>query len=504
MKPRLRAPGVPLFVRIAAGYGLILLVMLAIAALALVRLRDAAAVADRLSRDDAPDVQLIDDLRVQIVNEQIALIRFEGSTDVSPRGSEALLQPFFRAHDQIFGDLAALAQSESDASGSSLVVKLNLLRTEIQTAEAAASREIATIRAGLPLGPEAAGEFLLVDAVRAMAAAVGDELALQIRISAADAQQAASDSTQLVIVASLIGIGISLLVAIAVTLGISAPLRRLRVSADRIAAGEMVEPGFTHRRDEIGSLSRAMTTMVRSLNKQAAELKRSNADLEQFAYVASHDLQEPLRMVSGFTGLLKRRYGGKLDADADEYIEFAVSGANRMQSLINDLLSYSRVGREEVAAKAVDTQAALDQALANLQTAIEDRSAMVSCGQLPTVWANHGMLVRLFQNLISNALKFCKAERPIVRIQAEARGGDWVFSVADNGIGIDSQYKDRIFLIFQRLHKQSEYPGTGIGLAVCKRIVERNGGRIWLESEPGKGTTFFFTLPATGGQQIAA
>jgi signal transduction histidine kinase len=504
VKPRLRALGVPLFVRIAAGYGLILLVMLAIAALALVRLQDAAAVADRLSRDDAPDVQLIDDLRVQIVNEQIALIRFEGSTDVASRGSEALLQPFFRAHDQIFGDLAALAQSESDASGSSLVVKLNLLRTEIQSVEAAASREIATIRAGLPLGPEAAGELLSVDAVRAMAAAVGDELALQIRISAADAQKAASDSTQLVIVASLIGIAISLLVAIAVTLGISAPLRRLRVSADRIAAGEMVEPGLTHRRDEIGSLSRAMTTMVRSLNQQAVELKRSNADLEQFAYVASHDLQEPLRMVSGFTGLLKRRYGGKLDADADEYIEFAVSGANRMQSLINDLLSYSRVGREEVAAKAVDTQVALDQALANLQTAIEDRSALVSCGQLPTVWANHGMLVRLFQNLISNALKFCKAERPIVRIQAEARGGDWVFSVADNGIGIDPQYKDRIFLIFQRLHKQSEYPGTGIGLAVCKRIVERNGGRIWLESEAGKGTTFFFTLPATGGQQIAA
>jgi signal transduction histidine kinase len=504
VKRRLRAPGVPLFVRIAAGYGLILLVMLGIAALSLVRLHDTAAVTDHLSREDVQELQLMDDLRVQILNEQIALTRFEGSADTVPRGNEALLQPYFRAHDQIFGDLAALAQFEKDASIGALTPIITLLGSQVQRVEAESTREIATIRAGQALGAETAAEIVRVDAVRETAATIDDAIGLHIRISAADAQKSASDSTQFVIVASLIGIAISLAVAIAVTLGISVPLRRLRTASNRIAAGEVVEPGYTNRRDEIGSLSRAMTTMVRSLNKQAAELKRSNADLEQFAYVASHDLQEPLRMVSGFTGLLKRRYGGKLDADADEYIEFAVSGANRMQSLINDLLSYSRVGREEVAAKAVDTQAALDQALANLQTAIEDRSAMVSCGQLPTVWANHGMLVRLFQNLIANALKFCKADRPIVRIEAEARGGDWVFSVADNGIGVDPQYKDRIFLIFQRLHKQSEYPGTGIGLAVCKRIVERNGGRIWLESEPGKGTTFFFTLPATGGQQIAA
>jgi len=501
---KLRAPGVPLFVRIAAGYGLILLVMLGIAALTITRLREGAAVADNLSREDAPALQLIDDLRVQILNEQIALTRFEASSETTPRGQENLLEPYFRAHDDTFGDLAALAQLERDPGSADLRPGLTQLGNDIQVVEAEAARDIAVIRSGGSLGPEDLLDLVKVDALRAKAAAVGDEIGLHIRIAAADAQRSASDSTGLVLLASLIGIGLALAVAIVVTLGISRPLRRLRTSADRIAAGDRVEPGFTNRRDEIGSLSRAMTTMVRSLNQQADELKRSNADLEQFAYVASHDLQEPLRMVSGFTGLLKRRYGGKLDADADEYIEFAVGGANRMQALINDLLSYSRVGREEVAAKAIDTQVALDQALANLQTAIEERSAMVSCGQLPTVWANHGMLVRLFQNLIANALKFCKAERPIVRVQAEPRGAEWVFSVADNGIGIDPQYQDRIFLIFQRLHKQSEYPGTGIGLAVCKRIVERNGGRIWLESEPGKGTTFFFTLPATGGQQIAA
>jgi len=477
--------------------------MLGIAAVTLIRLQDTAAVEDRLSRRDTPALQAIDDLRVQIVNEQIAVTRFEGSADTVPHGNEDLLQPYFRAHDNIFGDLAALAQLEGDTGSAELTSALTKLRSQIQTVEAESAREIAAIRSGVPIGGDSAEELSHVDAVRTTAASIADEVGLQIRISAADAQRSASDSTKLVILASLLGAGISLAVAIVVTLSISVPLRRLRASADRIAAGEPVEPGFTHRRDEIGSLSRAVTQMVRTLNQQADELKRSNADLEQFAYIASHDLQEPLRMVSQFTGLLKRRYGGKLDAEADEYMEFAVGGATRMLALINDLLTYSRVGREQVAAKPVDTQIVLDQALANLQTVIAERAAKVSSGPLPTVWADQGMLVRLFQNLIGNALKFCKADRPIVRIQAEARGSEWVFSVADNGIGIEAQYQERIFLIFQRLHKQGDYPGTGIGLAVCKRIVERNGGRIWLESEPGQGTTFFFTLPASVGQRPA-
>jgi signal transduction histidine kinase len=501
---RARPLRLPLFVRIAAGYGLVLLVMLAIAVITLVRLQDATAVADRLSHQDAPALQAIDDLNVQIIAEQIAVNRFLLSSEATPRGREDLLGPYFRAHDLIFADLAALAAFERGINLPGLTSALNELAAQIQIAEAESDKEIAAIRSGAPIEVASALTFAQADVVRTLAADIGDDVVQQIRLSAADAQRSASDSTRLVVIASILGVGCALAVALLVTLSISGPLRRLTAAADRIAAGEMVEPPPSHRRDEIGSLSRAVTKMVRTLNQQAVELKRSNTDLEQFAYIASHDLQEPLRMVSGFTGLLKRRYGGKLDADADEFIGFAIGGVNRMQELINDLLSYSRVGREVVSAKAVDMQIVVDQALANLQMAIEERSAMISSGQLPTVIANHGMLVRLFQNLIGNALKFCKAERPIVRIQAERRGTDWVFSVADNGIGIDPQYKDRIFLIFQRLHKQGEYPGTGIGLAVCKRIVERNGGRIWLESEPGKGTTFFFTLPATGGQQIAA
>ena len=199
-------PGVPLFVRIAAGYGLILLVMLGIAGLALLRLHDTAAVTDRLSRNDVPELQLIDDLRLQILDEQIALTRFEGSADTVARGNEVLLQPYFRAHDQIFGDLAALAQFENDAAIASLSPTITLLTTQIQVVEAESSREIATLRSGLPLGAENATELVLVDAARATAARLGDELGLHIRISAADAQKSASQSTLLVIVASLIGI----------------------------------------------------------------------------------------------------------------------------------------------------------------------------------------------------------------------------------------------------------------------------------------------------------
>src|ERR1700736_1454164 len=246
---KLRPVRLPLFVRIAAGYGLILVVMLGIAALTLVRLHDTAAVAQNLSRQAVPELQLIDDLRVQILNEQIALTRFEGSADTVPHGSEDLLQPYFRAHDQIFGDLAALAQFEKDPGIATLIPTITRLRTQIQSVEAESSREIATLRSGQPLGSESDAEIVLVDAARSTAAIIADEIGLHIRISAVDAQKSASDSTRLVIVASLIGIGVALAVAIAVTLGISAPLRRLRASADRITAGEMVEPGLTHWRD---------------------------------------------------------------------------------------------------------------------------------------------------------------------------------------------------------------------------------------------------------------
>jgi PAS domain S-box-containing protein len=232
------------------------------------------------------------------------------------------------------------------------------------------------------------------------------------------------------------------------------------------------------------------------LRRMAEDLKRSNQDLEQFAYVASHDLQEPLRMVTGFMSLLRTRYQGQLDTQAEEYIGFAADGATRMQGLIDDLLAYSRVESRGRAALATPVQASLDRALANLRGAIAEAGATITHDELPTLAADGAQLAQLFQNLIGNALKF-RADRPVaIHVGAARKEGNWVFSVRDNGIGIDPQFADRIFMIFQRLHTKEKYPGTGIGLAICKKIVERHGGRIWVESKPGEGSTFCFTLPA--------
>ena len=230
------------------------------------------------------------------------------------------------------------------------------------------------------------------------------------------------------------------------------------------------------------------------------ELARSNKDLEQFAYVASHDLQEPLRAVSGFVDLLKEHLARSLDETAAEYMDFIVDGAKRMQSLINGLLEYSRIDTRGKRPEACDAQDALDKALRNLQVSIKETGARITSGPLPTIHMDPIQLVQLFTNLIGNAIKFRSDRTPEIHIGAERADEAWQISVADNGIGIEPQYAERIFLIFQRLHTRQAYPGTGIGLALCKKIVERHSGTIWMDSQPGRGTTFTFTIPDRGGQ----
>jgi PAS domain S-box-containing protein len=232
-----------------------------------------------------------------------------------------------------------------------------------------------------------------------------------------------------------------------------------------------------------------------ALQERTTELTRSNAELEQFAYVASHDLQEPLRAVAMYTQLLEQRYGERLDADASSIIGRVTAAVHRMQTLIRDLLTYSRVDTRAADFRVTSCETVLQEVLDNLQTAVAETSAEVSHDPLPTVLADEVQLRQLFQNLVGNALKFHGQEIPRVHISAVTRHGHWVFSVRDNGIGIDPQYVDRIFVIFQRLHTRRAYPGTGVGLAICKKIVERHGGRIWVDSTPGKGAEFFFTLP---------
>jgi PAS domain S-box-containing protein len=237
--------------------------------------------------------------------------------------------------------------------------------------------------------------------------------------------------------------------------------------------------------------------MEQVLRESLETLERSNKELEQFAYVASHDLQEPLRLISSYTQLLAARYQGKLDAKADEFIAYAVDGAKRMQRLIQDLLAYSRVASREMALAPVDCQMVMTVVLKNLSVIIHENGAVISCESLPVVQGNENQLIQVFQNLVGNAIKFHGPQPPEIKVSArlDEAAKEWIFSIRDNGIGIAPEFFERIFVIFQRLHSRRKYEGTGIGLAICKRIIERHGGRIWVESEPDKGSAFYFTVP---------
>ena len=326
-------------------------------------------------------------------------------------------------------------------------------------------------------------------------------------VAALNDSSAALDAVFIAVAAGLAAIVVLLALGLRVTA--IRPLHRLAAEARRVADGdfehEVVVSGPREVTDLAVDVNRMRERILRELaasrdanivlQAHTAELERSNSELEQFAYVASHDLQEPLRKVASFTQLLQRRYAGKLDARADQYIEFAVDGAKRMQALINDLLQYSRVGRAAREPALVSSDAALAQARNNLASMMEETGATIEAGHLPLVLAELTLLTAVFQNLLSNALRFSGGKPPRIVITASRDGPFWLFSFADNGIGIEPQYAERIFVIFQRLHERTAYPGTGIGLAMTRKIVEYFGGRIWLDTTCTEGSRFLFTLP---------
>ena len=350
----------------------------------------------------------------------------------------------------------------------------------------------------------------LFDALRApldrLQAALNDRLALAHQQLEADARfmQIVLLVAAALILGSLVGAGYLLRRII------TRPLAALGREAEQVAAGDFdksvaIRDGpreVAQLGGEIDAMRRRIVnelTVVEGvreqLEAQALDLTRSNAELEQFAYVASHDLQEPLRKVASFCQALQRRYGGQLDERADQYIEFAVDGAKRMQTLINDLLAFSRVGRSGAEHELVDLGSVLADAKASLSDALKESGATVLADELPSVRGERSLLVSLFQNLIGNAVKFRDEQAPVVRLTVTRHDQEWQFSCADNGIGVEAEYAERIFIIFQRLHTKEAYPGTGIGLAMCRKIVEYHGGRMWLDLEHTPGAEFHFTLP---------
>jgi signal transduction histidine kinase len=343
----------------------------------------------------------------------------------------------------------------------------------------------------------------LFDQVRAAGAPLQADLGHLHAVASTQLDRAASTLTW-----TAIAIGVALLVgssalAAGLTRGAIRPLTGLGTQVREVAGGEYTRPirgdgpvEIQHLGADIDSMRQRVLSELDALHAANSDLERSNSELEQFAYVASHDLQEPLRKVASFCELIEARYDDKLDDRGRQYIAFAVDGATRMQALINDLLAFSRVGRLANDESPVDLDRVFATATANLANAIGDAHADVTAPPLPTVAGDATLLTAVFQNLIGNAIKFRREDAtPTVAFTVRAEGDEWIFTCADNGIGIDPEYADRIFVIFQRLHPKTTYPGTGIGLAMCRKIIEFHGGRIWLDTDDGTGSRFHFTLP---------
>ena len=464
---------------------------------------------DLLRRYD-PAIVATTDLRAAVVDQDTSVRAYgltgdPGFLDVYTAGREttittlARLDELLAGDEQVEPDLALVGAAVDDWHAAAVAPVLDAG----SDAERAAVRTDAFEQEGLRL----------LETVRSAVGDVEGHL-VATRAALADDLESTARRARWAMFMQAGGVVVAgVVVAAALARVVLGPLDRLGRDARRVADGDLDHevrgtgsPDLARLGTDVDAMRVRILGELAHLNaatadleRQAAELARSNADLEQFAYVASHDLQEPLRKVSGFCQLLQKRYGGQLDERADEYIRYAVDGAKRMQDLINDLLAFSRLGRTTAAFAPVDLQAVVDDVVRVLDDAIAGAGAEVTVGDLPVVQGDRRLLGAAFQNLIGNALKFRSEDAPIVGVSASLDGstddGEWIVTVSDNGIGIDPDYGDQIFVIFKRLHGRTEYPGTGIGLALVKKIVEYHGGRVWLDPTPDTGSTFKLALP---------
>jgi signal transduction histidine kinase len=472
---------------------------------------------NRVVRDLDPAVIAVRDLRAALIDQETGLRGFVLT------GSESFLQPYVdgsAAEERAFEALAPLV--EHDAG---LQADVDAARDAAEAWQSEFADRAQSLAASGDLQAAGEDDFQTegrerFEAVRTAVDTAETDLNSRRDVAVAELDRAAQ-RVWTVTIGALFGlIAVGVVIVVALKRSVTDPMIELADEVRGIAVGDLQRTVAVEGTPELERLASDIDAMrlqilgeIERLNdanaaieQQALELQRSNADLEQFAYVASHDLQEPLRKIAGFCQLLERRYKGQLDDRADEYIAFVVDGAQRMQDLINDLLAFSRVGRTTTGFVEVDLDDAVDEAVANLRAAIEETEAQIDVAPLPTVLGDRRLLVALFQNLIGNAVKFRGDDAPVVRVSDdtypdtdgdthETPGGRWVISVADNGIGIEDDYAEQIFTIFQRLHNRTEYDGTGIGLALAKRIIEYHDGSIWLDTEVDRGATFRFTLP---------
>ncbi|MBB4661614.1 sensor histidine kinase [Conexibacter arvalis] len=490
----------------AIAMGVLTAISIVLGVIAILRLSDARAlVVERNGPALTASLQLSNGL----INQETGVRGFSLS------GEDTFLVPYRRGRREAAAAMRELRAVTTIDEHEAIRRDLDEIERRVAAwQDSYAEPTIAAVRAGGPRSPDKPDPELgrrLFDAVRdALDAEQADMLEVR-NAGRADLDTAANFLTAtFIVIAVLIVVGIGGVV-VALRSFVSRPMRGVGRAVRRTARGdfehEIAGEGPRDMVDLAGDVDvmrrRILSELEeikeahRQLDEQTRELQRSNAELEQFAYVASHDLQEPLRKVASFCQLLEKRYKGQLDERGDQYIEFAVDGAKRMQQLINDLLAFSRVGRITSEQEAIESEAVLQQALTSLATAIEESDAeIVVARPLPRVRGEASLLAGVFQNLVGNALKFRGEGRPRIAVAAERDGEMWRFTVTDNGIGIEPDYAERIFMIFQRLHAKDVYAGTGIGLAMCRKIIEYHGGRIWLDTESTEGTTFRFTLPA--------